>query len=363
MEGTVAPSAIVLEVLNEDNYERWSVWVKTYLLANGLWDVVETSRAPLPSDFEVWTKRNAQALHAIQISCGLDTFTLISEFNSASRAWKTLAETLKPSLPEFLNDPGFEDRAKIFHKYEPFFDAVRKGDWDGTKFLDETPDAITARIPYSGQTALHIATDARQTRIVEKLVKLMPEGSLEIKADDGMTALAVAASKGYTRMAQCMVEKNTKILSIGDAANRIPLVLACRNGHSDMIRYLYVATPVEDLMPEMGPNGATIVSQCFADKKYDLAWSLIQRFPRLAISKDHYGLTPLYALSGVPSAFPSGMKLRLLQRLIYKCINIEATPLSSNDTLINVGNIANGEDNQRDFIGSGTLLLLLYLEK
>lgn len=106
MEGTVAPSAIVLEVLNEDNYERWSVWVKTYLLANGLWDVVETSRAPLPSDFKVWTKRNAQALHAIQISCGLDTFTLISEFNSASRAWKTLAETLKPSLPEFLNDPG-----------------------------------------------------------------------------------------------------------------------------------------------------------------------------------------------------------------------------------------------------------------
>lgn len=83
-----------------------------------------------------------------------------------------------------------------------------------------------------------------------------------------MTALAAAASKGLTRMAKCMVSKNKRILSIGDASNRIPLVLAYRMGHLNMARYLYCVTPREDLMPETGPNGATIVSECFNEKKY-----------------------------------------------------------------------------------------------
>ncbi|KAL6130403.1 hypothetical protein ACLB2K_068782 [Fragaria x ananassa] len=107
-------------------------------------------------------------------------------------------------------------------------------------------------------------------------------------------------------------------------------------GHLNMARYLYCVTPREDLMPETGPNGATIVSECFNEKKYDIAWALIQRFPRLAISKDHYDITPFYALSGVPSAFPSGMKLRFWQQWIYNCIKIHPAPLAANDIYINV---------------------------
>lgn len=164
---------------------------------------------------------------------------------------------------------GFEFDANNFRECEPFFDAVREGRWEEAhELLTTHPDAIRARIPYSGKTALHIATDAGQSNIVEQLVHLMPEEYLEIRGDDGMTALAAAANKGYTRMAKCMVWKNKKILSIGDASNRIPLVLAYRMGHLNMARYLYCVTPREDLMPETGPNGATIVSECFIEKKY-----------------------------------------------------------------------------------------------
>ncbi|KAM5554330.1 hypothetical protein ABKV19_022614 [Rosa sericea] len=139
-----------------------------------------------------------------------------------------------------------------------------------------------------------------------------------------------------------MVWKNKKILSIGDASNRIPLVLAYRNGYLDVTRYLYSVTPREDLMPETGPNGSTIISQY-------IAWGLIQRFPRLTISRDHYGVTPLYALSGVPSAFPSGMQLNFWQRWIYECIKIQFAPLTGNDIYINVVNMENDEGIQRDF--------------
>ncbi|XP_062000111.1 ankyrin repeat-containing protein ITN1-like isoform X2 [Rosa rugosa] len=154
-------------------------------------------------------------------------------------------------------------------------------------------------------------------------------------------------------MAKCMVWKNKKLLSIGDASNRIPVVLAYRNGCLDMTRYLYSVTPREDLMPETGPNGSTIISQCFIDQKYDIAWGLIQRFPRLIISRDHYGVTPLYALSGVPS-------LNFWQRWIYECIKIQPAPLAGNDIYINVVNMENDEGIQRDFHSvSGVFHMLL----
>ncbi|GAU25801.1 hypothetical protein TSUD_222590 [Trifolium subterraneum] len=41
MKGTSVPSfGIVPEVLNFDNYDRWSVFMKNYLMGKGLWDVV-----------------------------------------------------------------------------------------------------------------------------------------------------------------------------------------------------------------------------------------------------------------------------------------------------------------------------------
>ncbi|BFG37903.1 hypothetical protein CerSpe_241770 [Prunus speciosa] len=72
---TVVPGSIVLEVLNQDNYEQWSFRVKTYLLAKDLWDIVEAPTQEFGEGVgdKVWTKKNAEALYAIQISCGTNT--------------------------------------------------------------------------------------------------------------------------------------------------------------------------------------------------------------------------------------------------------------------------------------------------
>ncbi|PRQ53093.1 hypothetical protein RchiOBHm_Chr2g0162691 [Rosa chinensis] len=106
MAATVAvPGAIVHKVLTTNNYEDWSIRVKTYLLAKGLWKVVgsamEPPRVEDKAEFEAWSKNNAEALHAIHISCGDDTFSFIRDMDTAKAAWNTLEHKLKPArLPK-----------------------------------------------------------------------------------------------------------------------------------------------------------------------------------------------------------------------------------------------------------------------
>ena len=76
--------------------------MKTYLMAQGLWDIVEaTNEPPTPENiaaFMPWSKMNAMALHVIQISCGPDTFSDIMKITSARYAWNTLAEKYEVDL-------------------------------------------------------------------------------------------------------------------------------------------------------------------------------------------------------------------------------------------------------------------------
>ncbi|KAL4599560.1 uncharacterized protein LOC142615150 [Castanea sativa] len=101
MEKKPTKSAAVLEALNWVNYLDWSVQLKTYLMAQDLWEIVEsTNEPPAPENeaaLKAWSKTNAMALHVIQMSCQPNTFSDIREISSARIAWDTLAEKHKPS--------------------------------------------------------------------------------------------------------------------------------------------------------------------------------------------------------------------------------------------------------------------------
>ncbi|XP_062009636.1 uncharacterized protein LOC133726162 isoform X3 [Rosa rugosa] len=197
MAATVAvPSAIVHKVLTTNNYEDWSIRVKTYLLAKGLWKVVgsamEPPRVEDEAEFEAWSKNNAEALHAIHISCGDDTFSFIRDMDTAKAAWNTLEKKLKPArLPKRkdvrsdhespmdgelqlkdLNEPVVEGHSSNANSatndhddkaYKHFFDCVKNG-WcerstaDAREFLKKYPHPIRElRHPSSGLPALHFA--------------------------------------------------------------------------------------------------------------------------------------------------------------------------------------------------------------
>lgn len=175
---------------------------------------------------------------------------------------------------------GHNNKDDKFLEYELLFQAVKCGNWEhANMFLTLRPDALGAKITYLGKTALHTAADAGHLDIVKNLVYKMKEEDLEIKGNDGKTALVVATNRGDIDMVQCMVRKNKNLVSILDASGRLPVVLAYRNSFWDLASFLYSVTPLEDLMPEKGPNGATLISQCFYAKRYGKSLLVIKLLP------------------------------------------------------------------------------------
>ncbi|XP_050133559.1 uncharacterized protein LOC126609711 isoform X9 [Malus sylvestris] len=229
--------------------------------------------------------------------------------------------SLHPSVPNTSTGPQGHE----YSQYKPFFEAVQAGRWETAKGIYiQHPEAVRVRHPLYGKTALHIAVEAGHVDIVKELVSLMDEADLEIKSV-GRTALAIAATKGIIEMAQCMVTRNKKLLSIPDACNHLPIVDAYLLGQWHMARYLYSVTPLEDLMPEKGPHGASIITHCFASKEFDVSWDLIQRCPKLAITLNRQLATPLEALASNPS-FLSGAELNFWQQWVYDCLYIQPPP-------------------------------------
>ena len=88
---SMAGNAIVSELLSGNNYKKWSVQMKTYLLREELWETVEADEPDFTTlgqiEINAWKKKNAGALHAIQISCAPVAFREIEETSSAKTAW------------------------------------------------------------------------------------------------------------------------------------------------------------------------------------------------------------------------------------------------------------------------------------
>ncbi|KAG7949101.1 hypothetical protein I3843_13G043800 [Carya illinoinensis] len=262
MATPILPGTVVPEVLHgKENYENWSACIKNYLLAQDLWDIIETSmEPPKPEDddrevkFKAWRKKNAATLHAIQISCGMNILPEIKGISSAKILWDKLAKA------DNMN------RTAGFSEYAELYEAVRKGDWDvASVFITQHPDSVRAKITHLGQTALHVAIIARSDEIAKPLVEeKMSKEDLEIRDNEGLTALAVAIICGFDLLTvDLMIRKNPDLLTVGN--NRggldIPIVLALRHGQKELARFLFDVTPYEELTPEKGPHGATVGEQ------------------------------------------------------------------------------------------------------
>ncbi|KAL5549503.1 hypothetical protein UlMin_004734, partial [Ulmus minor] len=366
---------IVRELLDKDNYNDWSVQVKTYLVAQDLWDVVKADQAPHEAEAEAltaWRKKNAAALHAIQISCSSDVFSVIREISSAKSAWDTLvAEFEKKPLAE-INDQLFtnqtpsqslssqihaqtefttkkvqrsgnfsveEDNVLVSKElivninamqanennaqnvdYDCFFNDVGKGSWTTVReFLTLHPDAVRVTSPIFGWTALHVAVTFGHLHIVEELVNLMTPQDLEIQQIVlGQTAFEMAVGKGNIPMAKCMVEKNQNLFCIVNSSGVIPIAIAVNHGQKQMARYLYHLTLQQEvLLSDNGKHGADLMSKSIYNNMFDIVLDLISRHPHLTNVKDTISASPLDALTFRPTLFPSGCQLKFWQQWIY----------------------------------------------
>ncbi|KAE8038764.1 hypothetical protein FH972_011240 [Carpinus fangiana] len=343
MATNTVSSTIVFQLLGDDNYENWSALMKNYLLAQDLWDIVQsTTEPPKPEDdvvgFKAWTKNNAAALYAILISCKVDILSEIREISFAKIVWDKLASMYGPSNSSSIPDDSSSSiPGALLHQYEPLREAINHGDWDAAiDFLSLNEDAKSARISKDGGTVLHAAVTAGCTKIVDKLVDLMSAEELEIKDEYGATALLWAAvQQNNIGMVDCMLRKNSNLLNIPELSDCVPLVMALQAGNLKVARHLYSVYLPHQTLRDI--DASTALSLFILRKNFDLALHLLHRCQASAIVPNIYDSSALRALANNPSAFPSGNQLVFWKSWIYACIPIRLAH-SSNEIQIEIDN-------------------------
>ncbi|XP_057989248.1 uncharacterized protein LOC110645578 isoform X2 [Hevea brasiliensis] len=349
----------VPELLDGLNYANWSVCMKNYLLANDLWDIVEaTTEAPSPeeaeAEYKAWIKKNAAALHAIQISCMSHILSQIKEIGSARICWDSLAkmhevqspgdqiqpqEVELPPVKEELQQQAAVNQGTEGHVYvqfRPLHKAIESGDLNAVRdFLHFHPNAVNKKLTDSGRTALHLATLTGKLKMVEELVELLSEEDLQVLDNNHETALMLAAGVGATRIAECMIKKNSKLVAV-PGKDDLPVIVACNNGHKDTARYLYSITPFELLLPENGKYGSLLLHVSIFNEMFDISLDLLRRCPHLSTTRNHLGTTPLIELSGLCDLFPSGLRFVFWKRWIYSGIKVQLPAAQHSDVRITI---------------------------
>ncbi|GMY23792.1 ankyrin repeat-containing protein npr4, partial [Fagus crenata] len=161
-----------------------------------------------------------------------------------------------------------------FHQYVPLQKDINQDNWRGVdEFIKENPGAENAKISYSEDKALHTAIFAGSMNIVKELVKPMPGDRLNELDAENYTFLGYCALIGNIEMAKCIIEMNQDGkdgLSIGNGPkNIIPVVVALTYcPEIKMVEYLYSVTPLEQLSPENGSNGATFITRAIYAKAF-----------------------------------------------------------------------------------------------
>ncbi|XP_038680371.1 uncharacterized protein LOC119981351 isoform X2 [Tripterygium wilfordii] len=331
MATNIAPTTIVNELLRKDNYATWSACIRNYLLAQDLWDVVESPTNPpqLEEDeasFKSWRKKNAAALHVIQVSCSPEILGHIKGFDLANSAWDTLASMLQPRV-EVYDIAAQEAQRQQFHQFLPLSKAIGKGDLNAVKdIIRSNPYVKHARNPNNGMTALHLAIYAGHGEIAEELMQGMTTGDLEVQDSSGYTYLCLAALTGDVKVAKSLVEKNGGLLYIANSEGFIPLVMACARSQIDVTHYLYSTTPIEFLFPENGFHGNELLVYAIMSKMFDIALDLVLICPRLVLASSSPRHNTMLTLSRIPSVFYSSSQLVFWQRWIYPVISVQSTP-------------------------------------
>ncbi|KAI3980200.1 hypothetical protein MKX01_033341 [Papaver californicum] len=226
----------------------------------------------------------------------------------------------------------------VLDGYKQLYDAASDGDWEkASKFFQNDPHAIREVITEELETPLYIAIGKNHVVFIDEIVRLMPPDVLEYKKRKSeFTALHLAIQYGNLKAAEMMVKKNHKLTQIRNRDGRVPLALALMyttGAQKEIVEYLYSVTRDEDPSPFLGHDGASLLCDAIDHEFYDIASSLVRRFPGLVSTKSkrskQYGFE---ILVGKPSTFLSGAKLTWWQHCIYSLIQVDMDAAHGNDS-------------------------------
>jgi len=161
-------------------------------------------------------------------------------------------------------------KLKDLGSYLPLYKAALGGKWkEARRFIDEDPEALTAKITIASETALHIAVGTgKDIAFVEKLITRMSPEELALTDQNGETALSVAAIVGNKRAAELLYNKNPDLPNILSKAG-LPIHRAAQYGQRDMISYLLEVTKKDmEPSPFSGEWGAKLLISIIVAELY-----------------------------------------------------------------------------------------------
>ena len=83
-----------IKKLNYQNYNTWSMFMKSYLQGQDLWEVVGGSEATLPTEagaLKRWNIRAGKAMFAIETTIEEDLLEHITQAKTPKEVWDTFA--------------------------------------------------------------------------------------------------------------------------------------------------------------------------------------------------------------------------------------------------------------------------------
>ncbi|KAH8266448.1 hypothetical protein KR044_006734 [Drosophila immigrans] len=93
--------AMQMDMLCEDNYDPWSMTMKSFLITTDLWDVVsgESVKPENANDSRIWEKRDSKALASIILNVKPSQLIHIKNFVTPLETWNKLKEVHRPYGP------------------------------------------------------------------------------------------------------------------------------------------------------------------------------------------------------------------------------------------------------------------------
>ena len=175
------------------------------------------------------------------------------------------------------------------YPYLMFYQAAKEGNWQiAMHILYIFPEDIGRSFEESRETVLHIAFASKHMAFVKELVQLLTDDDLELRNQEGETALCFAAKSGIVAIAKEMVKKNNRLPLVRSGEERTPLRKAALLGLRDMVSYLFTVTSFEGLSPpeHMDIFEATITNDMYGMSHISIIVSLRQLFENAITSFD-----------------------------------------------------------------------------
>ncbi|KAI3884325.1 hypothetical protein MKW92_046979, partial [Papaver armeniacum] len=232
----------------------------------------------------------------------------------------------------------------FFEEYELLYEAAESGLW-----RKATPSLVNRDIITNDEweTGLSIAVANNQLKSVKEIMMRMPPEVLNYATTiTTTTALHYAAMYGYTEHAKLLVKSNPSLTQIRDEKGRVPLqvaVEAVTTGQKETVKYLYSMTEDTKPSPFSGDDGAKLLCSTIEANFYDIALSIVERFPKLVTKKSvAHEICGLESIIQRPFAFKSGSKLTWWQHKIYPLIPVDKNSTYNHGAQANKQSISRG---------------------